>query len=272
MRPKSRKETRRVRKFSTASTKKRVKARQQKGSSVYRMPDDFDFIKITKAGTYRFDILPYIVEIPTEFAAVGELHWERTIQVHYNIGPNQKVRLCPKTVGKRCPICEALDKMRNDPKVSDEDIKPLKAKERQLFYVVDTKNRDKGVQIFESSYYTFGKSIDTRITQAQEDEDNEVDVENFADPENGLTVKAFFEEESIGKQKFMTCSSIDFVPRKSQYEMDTNEELPSLDSLLIVPKYKDLLAEFEGEDEDTDEDDDDTGEEDDDDTGEEDDD
>ena len=238
------------RRFSSESTRRRVEERNKKTRSVYEIPDDFQMMQIKKAGTYRLDILPYVVEIPTDYAEEGDLHWERTIEVHYNVGPNQVPRLCPRTVGERCPICEKVDKMRRDPEVDDDEIRSLQAKERQLFYVMDVRNPDNGIQILETAYFNFGKAIDRRVFQLQEDEDEDSEEKmNFADPENGMTVKALFEAASFGGNSFLKCDTVDFIRRKTQYTVDICEELPSLDSLLIVPEYDALKAEMEGESE-----------------------
>jgi len=265
MRERAKKTTRRQ--FSTEGTKARAKQKSRRGGTVYTLPDGFDLFKVTKPGTYRLDILPYIVEIPTDFAKVGDLHWERTIFVHFNVGAEQRARLCPKTIGKKCPICEAVETMRNNPNIDDAEVRAMCAKERQLFYIIEPRNADRGIQIYEASYHNFGKAIDRRIFQSEEEDDNELNVSNFADPEDGLTIKAYFEEATIGGgNKFLKCETLDFITRKTQYDMATIEELPSLDSLIIVPSYKDLKSEYEGieaKNEDVDEEDEDEEDEDD---------
>jgi hypothetical protein len=207
--------------------------------------------KIAKAGIYKFDVIPYEVSRPTPYADVGELYYEYTYFAHFNVGPSKKAIVCPRTIGKKCPICDMWDDVQKDPSENDEDYRQaLKPKKRQLYYIVDVRDRDSGIQIFESSYHNFGKGLQTRIEAAKEDEDEDYEeILRFADLDSGLTIKAHFEEGYIGSFAYYLCSKPDFVEREKQYDESLLEGLPPLDSTIIVLPQKKILAMFEGTEE-----------------------
>jgi hypothetical protein len=130
--------------------------------------------------------------------------------------------------------------MKESSEDNEELIKDLAPKERQIFNVIDLKNPDKGVQLFHSSYHTFGKELDNRLRSADE-EDN---WDGFFTLEDGLTLKVMFGEETLGGRSFVTTENIDFRPRREAYDEDILEKTLCLDELLIVPDYDDLKKAF----------------------------
>jgi hypothetical protein len=218
-----------------------------------RVPDGVSMFK-PKAGTMLLDILPFKVGKGNPWADEGALHWERTYHVHRNVGANNEMRVCPRMTAKgRCPICEHRAKLLKKNDEGNEDlIKDLSPKERQLFNVINLKEPDKGVQLWDFSYHLFGKALDARLRNADEDDG----WDKFFFLEDGLTLKIGFAEESMGGRTFLTAETIDFKTRKEDYEDDILEQVHCLDDLLIVPEYDALKKAFLETDEDEEEEED----------------
>ncbi len=205
-----------------------------------QIPEDFEEFEIDKAGVYKFDLLPYVVGKGNPFADEGELHYERTYYVHRGIGANQESYVCSaKSWGKKCFICEHRTELSRDPEADEDLIKSIAPKERQLWLLLDLTDPERPVKIWDISYYLFGKQLDTRIKNADEDDDWGV----FADLEEGLTLKVAFDEENAGKFTWFSASSIDFKKRKP-YDEDILERTCCLDDLLIETAYEKLKAIF----------------------------
>ena len=149
----------------------RKKAERRKSGDWGRavdIPEGTDKLKLGKV--VSFDIIPYRVSIKNHPEGVekGDTWFQRTFFIHKDVGPNNKTYLCPKTVGKPCPICEEHAKLRKDPDADDETLKKLRQKERELFNVIDTSDRKKGVQILDISVHLFGKLLEEELN-ADED-------------------------------------------------------------------------------------------------------
>lgn len=223
-------------------------------STSLKIPDGVQIFQ-PKAGVMLIDILPFEAGKGNPWAEEGNLHWERTYYAHRGIGANGDTFICPRMVAKeRCPICEARMKMMKE---SDEDneelIRDLSPKQRQLFNVINVKDPGKGVQLWDISYHLFGKVLDARLRNS--DEEDEWDKFFFL--ENGLTLKLGFAEKSFGGHAYLEVETIDFKQRKEDYDDDILEKVQCLDELLIVPEYEKLKKSFleaRGDDDDEDED------------------
>lgn len=208
-----------------------------------------------KPGVYRLEIIPYTVGKGNPRAGEGDLHVERTFWVHPRIGPNLDSYVClAKTTKNKCPVCEHLAKLNRDPEVSDEEKKALRPKERQLWNVYDHAEPDKGVQVWDVSPFLFGNNLASKINNA--DPDDKEQYENFADPEEGMTVRVVASEKSMGAQKFLEFDDIEFKPRKEALDPDLFDTATNLDECVKILSYEELKKIFhqEGGDEDEDED------------------
>jgi len=221
-----------------------------------RTPEGMGFLSFQTAGIKRLDFLPYMVKIGNDFADAGDWHYEKTFHIH-RIGANGEAHVCPKrTVGKRCPICEEYDRMRMKSTLSvdeEELMKSLRPKERQLFYVIDHDEREKGVQVWDMSTYLFGKKLDARIRNSDEDEN----FDTFFDPDDGMILKIGLEEKKFQSFSYYEVETIDFKKRKEPIDPELYEDLPSLDDLVKVEKYDKLKSIFHQIEDDEDEDEDD---------------
>lgn len=239
------------RKFQPPSVNAKQQAKEAKegGKSFFDLPEGLDVMTIDKEGMYRFDIIPYIVTKARGAIKAGTLHYERTYFAHFSVGVDNRAFICPRMFGKKCPICEEFDSLRKDPNVDWDSIKGLRPKERQLFLVVDLKNKEKGVQALDLAKFNFGKGLIDRINETEIDEDA-VDYSVFANLEDGLTIRAHFVSSSIktkdGSYNFLKCEKPDFIPRKEQYDESILDDLPKLDDILRLSSYEKIAAAFFG--------------------------
>ncbi len=205
--------------------------------TAYRVPDGKNIFTVTKPGIKRLDIAPYVVGAGNPYCDAGKLHYERTFFTHPRIGPNENAYSCPaKTAGKRCAVCEWREKEGRSDNADAALIKSLYPKERQLFNVMDLDEPDRGWQLWEISYHNFGKLLDTRIKTKEK-------FETFYYLQGGFTLEVTFSEESMGANKFMEATAIDFEPR-DDYDESVLDEVCCLDDLPIILPYEDLRRIF----------------------------
>ncbi len=200
------------------------------------------FVKIEengkKKGTFHFDFLPYITTNNPE-SAKGELWWRRHIFVHRNIGPENATYLCPTTFDKRnsCPMCEEYKKLISAA-VSDvekTEANQMRAKEKDLFNVIDLNDEDAGIKLFEISPFCLSEMLQDMAEHLLPP------GEWFGFLENGHSVTVLFKEEHMGKNAYAKASRVDFKERED-YEESTLDDVFDLDSLLISHTYDELSA------------------------------
>jgi len=129
--------------------------------------------------------------------------------------------------------------MRKDPDADEEAVKALRAKERQLFNVIDLEKDDREVLIWEFSYHMFGKILEEEIRDG--DEANA----SFADLVGGKTLSLKFRQKKIGSNKFLEVVNIDFRDR-DDYPDKILDSVVDLDAVLNVPSYDALQQAFLG--------------------------
>jgi len=232
-----------------------------KSGVVYiNFPKGMKLFKEEEDKRYMLDILPYIIKKPNKHPdsqfIEDDLWWRLPYKLHKNVGPDKKDFVCPKTIGKKCKICDKQIEIYKDPNGDEEVAKQLRAKDRVLYFVIPKKNKDyeNKPHIWDISYFCFGKRLDKEL-------DYEEDCAGFADLVDGYTLKTNFAKEKIGTGSFAKCDRIDFKPRE-EYDEDILEELPDLLDCLVHLSQKEINAIYDGivedeDDEDYDEDDDD---------------
>lgn len=205
-------------------------------STAFDCPDGIKMWSLKDACVKKFDVLPYRAGKGNKFADEGHLHFERTYFCHVKVGVNENRYICPsKTFNKPCPICEHRAKLVREAETDKDLLRDLLPKERQLFLVKDLE--DNKIYLWDNSFHNFGKLLDTRVKTADDDDE----YKYFADLETGLTLRVAFEEVKFGTGKpFLQASSIDFKPRKEQYDASLADEMPCLDDLLILKSYAEL--------------------------------
>lgn len=223
------------------------RARERTVGVNYLNVGDHPFFKpeAPKAGArqpfQRMDFIPYLVSVPNhpEGVPTGDYWWRRQFKVHRDIGPAKQRFICPTIANRPCPICEDLERMASDPNASDEVMDALRAKDREVYNVIDADHPELGVQVFEHSAFLFGKPLDLEL--------NTGDPANgdFPSPIGGRTLHVRFTEQKSGTYTFMEATRFDFVPREDITE-DWLQLALDLDAILIIPTYEELQAAYLG--------------------------
>jgi len=129
--------------------------------------------------------------------------------------------------------------------------KDLAPKQRQLFNVINLKDPDQKIQLWDISYHLFGKILDARLRNSDE-EDN---WDQFFFLEDGLMLKVGFAEKTYAGHSFFETETIDFKPRKEDYDEEMLEKVVCLDEILVPVGYNELkkiLLQVDEEDEEDD--------------------
>ncbi len=253
-------------KKSRSSIRDKVRQRAQDqenegGQSTWlNLPEDSEVEFFSpKKGTNILDIVPYEVSAENhKYMEPGDLWYEKTIWVHFGIGPEEKTIICPlKTAWKPCPVCQYISELSKEPELTKKEEKQIqnyKPKQREMFNVIDLNDDedDDGetkVKLFTFSYHNFGKVLEEEIR-----EDDTEEYGKFADLEGGYTLKVRFKEASFKGNKYFETSRIDFEEREEDYDEDILESTLDLDDCIIILSYEDIESIFLGLDSDEDED------------------
>lgn len=237
-------------KFQYTDAKATVKKIEESGSgpTSFKVPKGMSRFKFEKAGTYRLNIIPYTVGKHNPNADEGQVHYERTFEVHKGVGVDDATHACLKQFGERCPICEHAAKLQRDG--ADRDaIKEFRPKTRQLYLVMDLDNKEAGVQLFETGYYmSFGELLATKIKAVEEDDDTGYD-KFFHLGTDGKVLRVLVEKAAYEGRGYFKPVSIEMRDRREEKGEAVPEsildEVPCLDELLINPGYKELKKLFD---------------------------
>ena len=226
------------------TAEKREKARSNFG--YLNLPKGIKTFSV-KEGTRKvtFDIIPYVVTdkkhpdnlINSNVAKEGDLWYKRPIKIHRNVGADNESVICPKSVGKPCPICEHQKKRFNDG-ADKEETKELYAKSRSLYAVIpiDVEDFDDEVCVWDMSNFCLE---DVLIEELKDDPDNEI----FPSLEEGKTLEVTFKWETFGKNTYPKARKIKFLDREP-YGDEILDEVPNLDEVLKVLTYKEIENKF----------------------------
>ena len=229
--------------------KKNVEKQQTAATSYayLNLPKGVGVFNPEPGGRHYLDFLPYKVtsdnhpdkDVANEIAIKGSWWYRLPFKVHRNIGALNESVVCPTSIGKKCPICEYRTKRMKEgaPKEETDALRPSL---RNLYLVVpiNDKKHEEKVHIWDSSQYLFQNLLNNELEENEE-------YYSFADPEEGYTLKIRFDSKSIGKgQPFAEASRIDFVERKNSYDEDFLKKVPSLDNVLSILSYDELLSKF----------------------------
>jgi len=223
---------------------------QSHGPNYLKIPDGkkISFFQ-PKEGEFELDFIPYEVTIKDHPKGMrpGDLWPQKSIKVHYGIGAEERPYICPKTIGKKCPICETRAEMANDPNADEKLIKDLAPKERTLYQLYDLKDEKKGLQLWDYSYHLFEKRLLADINKTESGAGTRKRTSTphggFADLSGGQTLILSFIEKKMGSNKFYECDRVDAEDR-DDYEDDVLEQALDLDSIIEVLDYDKLKALF----------------------------
>jgi len=225
-----------------------------------KFKDKPDFFKLAK-GKNKFDIIPFEVksknhpDVRRKEINIGDLDIYLDVWVHRNIGPGKAQVTClSKNYGKSCPICE---KQKEAYAADDEKTaNALKASRRSIFNVLVPGSES--LQVLETSYACFTKLLVEEANECSEGDD----IINYADIEDGMTIKARMVEEKIGKNStYLDAERIDFEDRDEELEDELIDEAFSFDEGLKVLTAEEMERMLYGADESDDDDEDEDDEE-----------
>jgi len=178
----------------------------------------------------------------------GVEHYERTYFLHKNIGPNREAYVCAaKTAGRRCPICDWMAKELKKEEPDDKTLGSLKAQQRQLMNVVDTKEPDAGIQVFDNSTFNLGKAIDERVQEGDQLKGKDYREYDFFADHNGddaKTLKFMVKEATFAGNKYNTVGSVDMIERETEYGEKILKKLVCLDEIIVIEPYEKLKEIF----------------------------
>jgi hypothetical protein len=234
--------------YSYSDARKRAAEHEREFDSfALKLPKNMPLFRVKKPGVIRLDIMPYVAAKGNPHADEGMLHYERTYFIHGRVGPDQIGIVCPRETadleGKRhpCPICEMQRTLKMDPQADDKLIKSLYPRERQIFQIIDVENPDAGIQLWDMSYHLFGRLLDARIR----DQDEQDAFHLFYHLKKGFTLKIGFVEESANKRVWYKAETIDFKTREP-YGTSMLEQCVCLDELIKLLPTAEIEAALEG--------------------------
>jgi hypothetical protein len=192
----------------------------------------------------KLDFLPYVVSDSNHpcknekdgTAVKDSLWYRRPFKVHRSVGTDNLKFICPTSIGKKCPICEYQKKLYDQGRPKEETV-PLYPQRRSLYIVVDVEGE--GTPLI---WNMADKMLqDMLVKRLKEEPDNEV----FPSLEEGKTLEIRLKWDSIGEKgkPFPEAVDIDFIDREA-YSEKVLDEVPDLDTVLIVPTYEELHAKF----------------------------
>jgi hypothetical protein len=238
------------RKISSAKVKENLDKKQFKHPYL-TLPDGMDFFKAEfekgkTTRTYKLNILPFEAGPHNRESDEGELWWRTKYDAAKNVGPEEVTIASPRSIGKKCPVYDAWRTMSDDEDIDDDDIKDLRPKSREMFYVQDATEDDGPIFLLDISYFLFGKKLDEELRS----EDGE-DYLAFADAEDGCTVKMRFKENKFGKATYQEVDKIDFVkrigPEVTDEMIDGLVDPMNFITFLSVPEIKKIMEGDEDE-------------------------
>jgi hypothetical protein len=197
----------------------------------------------------QLDIMPYIVSDPRHpdnlvnpnVANVGDLWYKRPTKIHRNVGAENETCICPKSVGKPCPICEYQKELFDRDKDDDrENAIELYSKDRDLYVVIplDSDDHEEIPYVWDMAQSLFEDVLIDTLRESK-NEENEI----FASLEEGKTLEIDFRWKKLGRNKFPEATHIEFLDREP-YDESILDEIPNLDEVSKVLSYKELQAKF----------------------------
>lgn len=220
--------------------KERAKKREQErsGISYLNLGDKkFEFFK-PEEKTHILDIIPFKVKTPDniEQIPVGDLWYQRIYKRHGGVGSSNQSIVCPTMLGKPCPICQSVERLKKNYEENKDLIREIKAKDRTLMFVIDREKKSKGVQLFELSSWAFSDRISGFIDAAGND-----DLWSFFELD-GKTLRVKFEKKTIGQKGSSFEASAIFFKDREAYDSSILKKTVDLldDTIFEVLPYKQI--------------------------------
>lgn len=224
--------------------------RQKHSGSSYGyldLPKGVKILNVEPGSTLKLDFIPYLVQNEKhpdrnderEIATLGTLWYKRPFKIHRNVGVDKDTVVCLTSFGKKCPICDYMQKRRKEG-ADKEEINNLKPSLRNLYCVIPIghKKFDEVPHVWDFSQWLFQTKLNDELEETPE-------YGIFPDLQEGKTLKIRFTTKTIGNsQPFPEAGRIDFFDRDHEYEESILDDVPDLDSLLHEISYKELDLKF----------------------------
>lgn len=218
--------------------------------SYLNLPKDVNMFKPQPGEKAFIDIIPYEVtdakhmdhDEANDVAMPGTLWYKKPILIHRNVGAEKATVICPKTIGKPCPICEYREKRKQED-AGDEELNSMNRSRRNLYIVIpigmkrDKKSVEEVPHIMDIAQDNFEKQLGKEIEEKPK-------YANFPALEDGYTLEIRFDEDSIGKNKFAVAGRIDFNEREKGYKESILDDVPNLDEIVKIESYTSLRRMF----------------------------
>lgn len=212
---------------------------RRKGKQYIRLPEGVDFWKPEK-GSQTIDVLPYIVNFDGhKWVTKGNIWFEYSYLLHNNIGVDKYAYVCPRTIGKKCPVCDHRDMLRKEG-TDTETIEALKPKERQLFNI---RHNSQKIQVWDVSHFLFGKKLEEEIVNQPPK------IAEFFTLDKGYSLLLRFIEKMFANKEYLEVSKIDFIEREL-LSKDIMKNVVDLSKTLNILPYEELKKIFLGVEED----------------------
>lgn len=219
--------------------RKNAKESISKDAKYINKPEGISFITVPTDGKIKLNFLPYTVSSDRhpDGVAVGDLWYKRPYGLHRNVGVDDQAVICPRSIGKSCPICDRRNEVANSGNADKDLIKAL-SPSRRVLYVVEPVGEKKmdGIYLLDISEYAFQRLLDKELADA----DNDAYI-GFPDVEGGYTLSVRFDKESFAGRDFAKASSIQFKTREEDLSSKLLKSVPDLDACLNILTAKQIL-------------------------------
>lgn len=172
----------------------------------------------------------------------GCLEYKLQVPIHKNIGINGDMFLCLREAfGDACALC---DEMFSAYQTGDKDkAYDLKPSWRTFYNVYDYDDPDKGIQIFDISYYLFESTTKNDPQRANLIDAMMLDDSGpvpFFDLTEGKIIIAKFKKKTFGKNEFPEIDDIQFEDRSEPYDESILSKVFPLDSMLVISTNEEM--------------------------------
>ncbi len=222
--------------------KRKEKMRQPTNYKPYELPEGLK-VWDPKPGAHKIDIISFIAGKNHLVCDEGEEAPDASYFVHKNVGPKNKDILCiHKHKDEPCPVCEYVQKLKQQPDYDDDLVRALSRKRREMYLIRDLSDGE--YYLWESAYYnSFGEMLENRMNSGEEGE-----YDLYWAYDEGLSLRVIFEEKSFRGHLYSNPTSIDFKPRAKQYTEAQLKKQPCLDGLFTFKSASEIESILFGED------------------------
>src|SRR6185312_4332726 len=157
----------------------------------------------------------------------------------HRIGIEERQHCCLlQNFKKNCPVCEFTATLVRWGK--DKDLyAALRPKQRQIFALEDQGEKEKGIQIFETSYFFgLGEQIDNKV-KAKPDK-----YAGFYHLKGGLILEVSVKQEAFQGRTNYKVKNLEMEVDRKDLDEELLDQVPCLDELLVEMSYKDMTEMF----------------------------